>query len=116
MKFDLVAPCSDCPFLKEGGVRLNRERIEEIARYTMSDHNSKMFACHKTTGAESGKRVRRDDHQHCAGALIFCHKQGQRSQVHQVAERLGMYDSKKLVGGERVFDTLEEMTAAQEKR
>lgn len=112
MKFDLVAPCSDCPFLKEGGVRLGRDRMEEIARYTMSDHNSKTFACHKTTGAAGGKRVPPVKQSHCAGALIFCHKQGQRSQIHQVAERLGLYDSEKLVGHERVFDTVEEMVEA----
>jgi hypothetical protein len=109
MKFDLVAPCSDCPFLKEGGIRLNRDRMAEIAGYTMSDHNSKMFACHKTTGAERGKRVPAQNHSHCAGALIFGYKQGQRSQIHQIMERLGRYDSEKLVGHERVFDTLEEM-------
>ena len=115
MKFDLVAPCSDCPFLRVGGIRLRPGRAREIAGYILDWHRAKTFACHKTTGKLTGKRVPAAKQSHCAGALIFSHKNGHPGQIHQLAERLGMYSREALVGHDRVFDTAEEMLAAQER-
>jgi len=44
--FSLKQPCSQCPFLKEGGVQLCEGRIEEIVADINED---KPFFCHKTT-------------------------------------------------------------------
>lgn len=109
MNFALTAPCSDCPFLREGGVRVRPARAAQIAA-DLLDHKGKTFACHKTTGAAGGPRM---EHSHCAGALIFVHKHDQPAQIHLVAERLGLYDRANLQGWDRVFDTAEEMLAVQ---
>jgi hypothetical protein len=106
-----VAPCSNCPFLREGGVRLRPERAADIAGQFLDDYG-KTFACHKTTGASGGKRVLKKNQSHCAGALIFCHKNGHRTQLHQVLQRMGFYDPTLLRGHDRVFDTIEEMLEA----
>ena len=48
MNFKLTKPCSNCPFLKVGGIRLRRERAREIARAQI-DAQGGTFPCHKTT-------------------------------------------------------------------
>lgn len=113
MRFDLTNPCSDCPFLKQGGIRVHPERVREIAG-GMLDSQGVMFACHKTVDYDredenvdplpGGKQER-----HCAGALIFAEKNGNATQTMRITERLGLYDRRKLTGQELVFDTLEEM-------
>jgi hypothetical protein len=115
MLFDLRAPCSDCPFLRDGGIRLSVERVQEIAG-AMLDTRGATFACHKTTldceDDEDGDGRREGPQtQHCAGALIFAEKNENATQMMWIAERLGMYDMRKLVGHTRVFDTLDEMLA-----
>ena len=108
MRYDLKKPCDECPFLREGGVRLTRERIKEIAGMMLSA-NGGHFPCHKTTGVAGNCDGKNE--QHCAGALIFAEKNGTTTQMMRIAERLGMYDASQLVGKERVFCGINEMLA-----
>ena len=113
MKFDLHAPCSNCPFLKKGGARLRKDRIRQIAGAMLSSQGA-TFACHKTTIESDdeegfGKRSVGPETQHCAGALIFAEKHENATQMMRIAERLRMYDPRKLAGYDRVFDSLSQM-------
>ena len=40
MKFDLYKPCSDCPFLRKGGIRLTLPRVREIAGVMLDSQGS----------------------------------------------------------------------------
>jgi len=86
-------PCNDCPFLRDGGIRLTRDRVKEIARGQL-DTQGASFACHKTTGV-LGKLPREKDLQ-CAGGLIFAEKQGAANQITRIMGRLGLYDPDQL--------------------
>lgn len=119
--YDLMKPCSNCPFLKEGGVRLTEDRAAEIAA-AMLDSQGSTFACHKTTidapddEDGSGLMAATPKSKHCAGALIFAEKNGKANQMMRIAERLRMYDAGKLMAQAEVvatvFDTLKEMLRA----
>jgi hypothetical protein len=87
MNFDLKTPCIDCPFIKGSrtNVTLAEGRIEEIVDDLRKD---KSFTCHKT--------LEKPKEQHCAGALIFLEKENRPNQMMRIAERLGMYDRRKL--------------------
>lgn len=98
----LNAPCSDCPFLREGGIRLMKARVHEIAGMMLSTSGGE-FYCHKSVDA--GVK------DHCGGALVFAEKNSNQTQMMRIAERLRLYDHTKLRGHERVFDTLQEMLA-----
>lgn len=109
MHFKLKRPCEDCPFLKEGGIRLRKARAEEIGGMMLS-RDGGTFACHKTTEAGGGE----GPEQHCAGALVFAEKNEIATQAMRIAERLRMYDYTTLQGHDDVFDTLEEMLDAND--
>lgn len=113
MNYDLKKPCDNCPFLKQGGVRLEPERALEIARYA-TDRQGATFACHKTTRTVDGERKPTKDSQHCAGALIFAEKQGFCNQANRIMERIGVYDASKLDRStfDDVFDDETEMEEA----
>jgi len=116
MKFDLYKPCSDCPFLRKGGIRLTLPRVREIAG-AMLDSQGSTFVCHKTTGSnDEGDSVITKNSRHCAGALIFMEKNGNCTQPMRIMERLQMYNAKKLMANKAtaklVFDSLAEMLEA----
>lgn len=118
MHYDLHVPCSNCPFLRQGGIRLKKARVKQICRDILSDQG-KTFACHKTTAERDGEMREVMSSRHCAGALIFSEKHGNCTQMMRIAERLGMYEPKKLMADQevvaRVFDSVGEMTKAQGK-
>jgi hypothetical protein len=109
MKYDLHTPCSNCPFLKEGGIKLRYERIEEISQMMLSSQGGD-FPCHKTTKYSEAQddRVATRKSLHCAGALIYAEKQGTATQLMRISERLGMYDHTKLEGHDLVWDCEED--------
>lgn len=115
MHFDLHVPCSNCPFLRKGGIRLTQGRVKEIAGNMLSP-DGKTFACHKTTKACGDEMVETGNSRHCAGALIFSEKHENATQMIRIAERLGLYDRKKLMSnrevGDLVFDSVLEMLRA----
>lgn len=89
MKFDLKTPCKDCPFLKGSSTNetLEEGRLDGIVEDIRNDAS---FTCHKTLDLEFTKR------QHCGGALIFLEREENPNQMMRIAERIGMYDYKKL--------------------
>jgi hypothetical protein len=112
-KPNLEKPCDDCPFRKEGGIRLSERRIDDIVE-------AERFDCHKTVhddgwNDETGEYASRGDERMCAGWMIMREKledsEGVRiPQIMQIAERLGMYDKKKLMeSADQVFDSVENM-------
>lgn len=105
MNYDMHEPCSNCPFRREGGIKLRSERIEEISQ-TMLNSQGGDFPCHKTTVStdNEGDRVATRKSKHCAGALIYAEKQGNATQLMRISERLGLYDHTKLKGHDEVWD------------
>lgn len=115
MHYDMKAPCDDCPFLKEGGIRLTEARVLQIT-HAVTDSRGSTFACHKTTIEVDDDLAEGPKSRHCAGALIYAEKQGAVSQMVRIAERLRMYNPKDLMSNKdavaKVFDSPEEMLEA----
>ena len=76
--FDLKRPCVNCPFRRGQGeaFRLEADRLEEI-------RTGSAFQCHKTVDYKAGDRP-----QQCAGLMAVLRREGEDSQIMQVAERL----------------------------
>lgn len=110
MKYELRSPCHNCPFRKDGGIRLRAGRVRELIRAT--GNPGAEFACHKTTRDDGERRTATPESQHCAGALIFADKRGTSTQMTRIMERLGGFDASKLKGHELVFDSVGEMIAS----
>ena len=103
-------PCADCPFKREGGIRLRMGRHREIVE------SNSLFYCHKTIDHnDEGEGLARNDSETCAGWLIFLLKQGHGGQMFRILDRLGMIDEPALMKHEGlVFDDLDEMEATSE--
>ena len=88
--FKLKSPCANCPFRRGVGEMfgLPPERLEQIRR-------EPAFQCHKTVDygedPETGEEVHApgDKPQQCAGLMAVLRREGEDSQIMQVAERLG---------------------------
>lgn len=110
MDYTKTTPCNNCPFRRDGGIRLTQARIVEI---TQSDG---AFPCHKTTESDDdGEPITTGKEVHCAGFLIFQEKRKRANQMMRIAERLGLYNAAKLMKSKSVgavFDTLAEMKKA----
>lgn len=105
-EFALVRPCAHCPFREDVPGYLRRARAVEIAR---SLAEGATFPCHETTVADpedESENVATEDSSFCAGALICLEKEGDANQVMRVAERLGLYDARRLDMGAPVVDSL----------
>ncbi|MGC0875117.1 hypothetical protein WKG92_19775 [Pantoea agglomerans] len=75
--FRLKAPCTNCPFLKVGGIHLAPGRLDVIKAHLLSDDYAS-FYCHKTTHLtgdeeeEDGEGYKPSGREgHCAGAAAF---------------------------------------------
>lgn len=112
--YSLKTPCPNCPFRTDVKPYLSPERVEEIRDGLERGE----FPCHKTldydTDEEGG--VETEKTAHCAGALILLEKEGTPSQMMRISERLGMYDARKLDMDAPVFDSWDDMIAAQPER
>lgn len=108
MRFDLSAPCGNCPFRSDKVFHLHTERVEEICdAITTGD---KTFACHKTTKQDDdGCTIPHRREQHCAGALILLEKMRRPNQLIRIAYRLGIYDKTKLKMDSPVFENTNAM-------
>ena len=85
--YDLVKPCSDCPFRKKPFFDLRAARVQEI-----EDADGE-FHCHKTVeyDDEDGEPCPGSPNQKvCAGWLIVHRNQDTANQMIRIAERLGM--------------------------
>jgi hypothetical protein len=117
MKYTMRKPCKNCPFRTDIEGYLSRARAREIANGLLSGGT---FSCHKTNDFEDNDEgwtdtVETPDSQHCGGALIFLEKQEQPNQMMRIAERLGLYDMRKLDMDAPVFESAREFIAAQKK-
>lgn len=112
MHYDMIKPCNNCPFKRDGFIPLRAERVEEIASGMLCSQGH-TFACHKTTQHDDEDTRVVGSSKHCAGALIFAEKNGTATQMMRIVERLGMYDARKLAPHyDLVFDDLNEMLDA----
>ena len=108
--FELTAPCENCPFLRQGGVRLLPGRVLRVAGDMLRDDGPPFF-CHKTLlYTEEYVEVTRQS-QHCAGALLFAAHHGRETVIMRQARRLG-WDPASVQGQDRVFGSIAEMLAA----
>lgn len=128
MDFGMTKPCSNCPFLKKGGIRLHPARVREIGGMMLSSQGG-TFACHKTTTVddfdnmddETGQtfHVAQKGERHCAGALIFAEKNKNATQIMRIMERIRAYDARRLMADKAVvatvFDSLPEMLKVNRK-
>ena len=104
MNFNLRRPCKHCPFRSDRNGFLDAARAREIATLDAS------FACHETIDHDDdGDGVVLPDSSHCAGFLIMREKLNKPSQMMRIAERLGLYDRRKLDMDAPVYDSVAEM-------
>lgn len=104
MNFNLKRPCKECPFRSDIRPYLRKSRVREILDALFKQDQT--FACHKTLDFdEEGESLITSKSQHCAGALILMEKNGRANQMMRIAERLGLYDRKKLDMSAPVFST-----------
>ena len=88
MKYSLVRPCVECPFLP--GFTISVERLREFAE-------NGQFACRKHCEVDEEAFVAKGpDTPCCAGALIALEKASRPNQMMRISERLGFYDRSKL--------------------
>ena len=95
MKYDLRAPCDDCPFRNDIKPYVPSE---SVLRYCEGLDHGNMFGCHKTAimdvhGETLGVGPKL---QHCAGALAIMENTGEPSHQMIVAEEKGLYDPERL--------------------
>jgi hypothetical protein len=113
MHFDKTTPCAECPFRRDVAGHLRRDRAAEIAIAVTGGGTT--FTCHKTLSDDHDLALPAE--QHCAGALIFAakheHDLAYRNRMLHIAERLGLYDPRRLRQASfvLVFDPIAEMIA-----
>lgn len=116
MKFDMTTPCVNCPFRKEGGIRLHPSRAREIARAAV-DAQGMMFPCHKTVDYDAvdeddGSYRAQTEDQYCAGALAFANNVDSHNQIMRIAMRIGLWDPEAMRDADQCFASVAEMVAA----
>lgn len=115
--FDLKKPCDNCPFRKEGGIRLEPRRAREIAQGQI-DNPGFTFPCHKTVNYDDRDEdddthyVWQKQNQYCAGALNFALNVGRSNQMIRIAAITG-WKWKEMKEQELCFDSVASMVAAQ---
>jgi hypothetical protein len=116
--FDMKRPCDNCPFRKEGGIRLHPARARQIAK-SQIDGQGATFPCHKTVNYDavdkdddSGNHAWQRGNQYCAGALNFALNVGSLNQMMRIAARTG-WNPERMQDRSRCFRSVKEMVSAQ---
>ncbi len=116
MKYSLTTPCAQCPFRNDIKPFITAGRVREIVE---SDTE---FPCHKTVRwlddcDDEGEQISvpGDHEQHCAGLLVLLEKDGQPHQMMRIAERLGLYDARKLDMDAPVYGSILDAITAHRK-
>jgi len=105
MKFEILKPCEHCPFRRDVQPFLNRAK--SIADGLRDDNN--WFACHETTGAKNGRRVKPANQSMCAGSMIVLWRSGLANIGMRLALVYGLLKRETLdQKAPHVFNTLEE--------
>ena len=104
LTFARVKPCKKCPFRTDVPPYLNAARVGEIAT---SIQQGGPFHCHETTvPSDDGESMEvGPDSSVCAGSIIVMEKMGQPNQHLRIAERLGLYDPKRMHMDSPVHDS-----------
>lgn len=115
--YGMTSPCPKCPFRNDIPGYLTPARVTEIERSLVNAE----FPCHLTTNLDDQDEDEQfyyptGDEVHCAGALILLEKLERPSQMMRIAERIGMYDMRKLDMAAPVFSSFAAMKRAQPKR
>lgn len=110
--YDMVEPCPDCPFRDDIPAYLHPERYEELS------NEEGEFPCHKTTtwDDDKGVHIDCDKEKVCAGFLILNENSDTPNQMMRIAERLGIYDRRKLRMKSPVYEHWDAAIAASEER
>jgi hypothetical protein len=103
-------PCEGCPFRKDGGVKLHRGRVEEIAEGLQADMH---FNCHATIDyrdAEEGIGAVSKKTRHCYGAARLLLLEKMPNQLMRIAMRVRGLDPEKILApcGVRMAESFEE--------
>lgn len=101
--FKVRTPCANCPFRNDITPYLRQARVHDLVT------GDNVFMCHKTL--TPSMRVGKYSAA-CAGFLAFMERCGKRNQMMQVAERLGLYDPKRLNPNAPVYKSLDELLHA----
>lgn len=90
--YKMKAPCANCPFLKEGAIKLRPGRVDDILDGLMKDDH-KPFMCHKTLDGvenEEGGYEAAGTEKMCAGASAVLWKRRMPSVGMRLAIVLGI--------------------------
>ena len=101
--FKLRKPCSNCPFLKKGGIELAPGRLDGIVNGLLDDDCS-TFHCHKVvhsaktggTWDEDGNYTASNKESMCAGAMIYLEKAGRPTVPMRLGHIFGAYSREAL--------------------
>ncbi len=116
MNYTLTSPCAHCPFRKDIPAYLTKRRVQGFKEALVDDQQT--FACHETTKHRGGDNPFNEgavtaDTQHCAGAMVLLERLEKPNQMMRIAERLGLYDRRKLNMEAPVFKNFRDMIKAQ---
>jgi hypothetical protein len=116
--YGLITPCAQCPFRSDIRPYITAARVKEI----LSSQGE--FHCHKTI--EVGDAIDDDETwgdvnddsnaQVCAGFLICLEHDDSPNQMMRIAERLGLYDRRKLRMDAPVYKGADAAMRAHQKR
>lgn len=110
-------PCSDCPFLKKGGVRHGPRAVTTYASYFTLEPPA-TFPCHQTRRPGQNNDAWEpwtEGQTICAGGLIFAEKTGLKNSLLRFAQRMGWYYPSGLRETETVCGSYEELVALQKE-
>lgn len=121
MKFDPAifkqrAPCADCPFRREGGVRHSLRMMASYISYFIGPVPA-TFPCHKSVPKSDPRNkwsAWQDGQVICAGGLIFALKQQHCNKLMTAGLMSGAYDPAQHLEVDAVFNTPAEMLASAE--
>lgn len=120
MNFDLVRPCSNCPFRSDLAFGLHPERVRGIlgGGKGRSWWPAASFPCHRTIHYGCGpddSDVIPKTAQQCAGVMIILTRENRPNDAMQIAERLGLFDPSGLDMSAPVFEDTEAAIKGQKK-
>jgi hypothetical protein len=110
--FRQTKPCSDCPFLKDGGVRHPLDQMCAYASYFLF-YPGATFPCHQSVPKDDDRQgwsAWKSGQTLCAGGIIFAEKHGLRNAIVIYGAAQGWLKTDELMrSAATVFDSIEDM-------
>lgn len=118
MNFDLVRPCSNCPFRSDAHFGLAPARVRGIlgGGERRAWWPAASFPCHKTVqygAGRDGRDLIPPTAQQCAGVMIILTREGRPNDAMQIGERFGLFDPTRLDMAAPVFASTEDAIRGQ---